>query len=290
MKAKRFITNTACHILLAVLSVIWVLPIFYVILTSFRAEGGSYKSYIWPRGFTLDNYKELILGINSKIQGGTSIDFTRWFLNTLIIAIFSTVLSAFFVLCVSYVMSRLRFKMRKPFMNIALILGMFPGFMSMIAVYYILKGLGLLETGVLKQVSLVLVYSGGAGLGFYMAKGFFDTISKSIDEAAYIDGATKWDTFIRITIPLSKPIITYTLITAFMGPWVDYIFAKVIMGNDTPYYTIAIGLWTMLEQEYVEYYYTQFYAGCVLISIPIAILFLLTQKCYAEGVAGAVKG
>ncbi|MBD5459900.1 MAG: ABC transporter permease subunit [Lachnospiraceae bacterium] len=290
MKAKRFITNTACHILLAVLSVIWVLPIFYVILTSFRAEGGSYKSYIWPRGYTLDNYKELIMGVNSKIQGGTSIDFTRWFLNTLVIAIFSTILSAFFVLCVSYVMSRLRFKMRKPFMNIALILGMFPGFMSMIAVYYILKGLGLLETGVLKQVSLVLVYSGGAGLGFYMAKGFFDTISKSIDEAAYIDGATKWDTFIRITIPLSKPIITYTLITAFMGPWVDYIFAKVIMGNDTPYYTIAIGLWTMLEQEYVEYYYTQFYAGCVLISIPIAILFLLTQKCYAEGVAGAVKG
>ena len=98
--------------------------------------------------------------------------------------------------------------------------------MSMIAVYYILKGLGFLETGVLKQVALVLVYSGGAGLGFYMAKGFFDTIPKSIDEAAYIDGATKWDTFIQITIPLSKPIITYTLITAFMGPWVDYILPR----------------------------------------------------------------
>mgnify|MGYP001062242339 CR=1 FL=1 len=290
MKTKRFITNTACHILLAVLSVIWVLPIFYVVLTSFRAESGSYKTYIWPKGFTLDNYKELIQGVNSRISGGTSIDFTRWFFNTLVIAIFSTLLAAFFTLCVSYVMSRLRFKMRKPFMNIAMILGMFPGFMSMIAVYYILKGLGLLETGQLKQLSLILVYSGGAGLGFYMAKGFFDTISKSIDEAAYIDGATKWDTFIRITIPLSKPIITYTLITAFMGPWVDYIFAKVIMGNDTKYYTIAIGLWTMLEQEYVEYYYTQFYAGCVLISIPISILFLLTQKCYVEGVTGAVKG
>ncbi len=283
MKTKKLITNTACHILLAILSVVWVLPIFYVILTSFRKEGGSYKSYIWPRGFTLDNYINLF-------SGNSSINFSRWFTNTLVIAIFSTILSAFFVLCVSYVMSRLRFKMRKNFMNIALILGMFPGFMSMIAVYYILKGLGLLSTGVLKQVSLVLVYSGGAGLGFYMAKGFFDTIPKSIDEAAYIDGATKWDTFIRITIPLSKPIITYTLITTFMGPWVDYIFAKVIMGNDTAYYTIAIGLWTMLEQEFVEYYYTQFYAGCVIISIPIAILFLMTQKCYVEGVSGAVKG
>ncbi len=290
MKAKRMITNAACYVLLTILSIIWVLPILFVILTSFREEGGSYKTYIWPKGFTLNNYKELIMGINSKISGGTNIDFTGWFLNTLVIAIFSTLLSAFFVLCVSYVMSRLRFKMRKNFMNIAMILGMFPGFMSMIAVYYILKGLGLLETGALKQLSLILVYSGGAGLGFYMAKGFFDTISRSIDEAAYIDGATKWDTFIKITIPLSKPIITYTLLTSFMGPWVDYIFAKVIMGNDTKYYTIAIGLWTMLEKEYVDYYYTQFYAGCVLISIPIALVFLLSQRCYVEGVAGAVKG
>ncbi len=290
MKAKRMITNAACYVLLTILSIIWVLPILFVILTSFREEGGSYKTYIWPKGFTLNNYKELIMGVNSKISGGTNIDFTRWFMNTLVIAIFSTLLSAFFVLCVSYVMSRLRFKMRKKFMNIAMILGMFPGFMSMIAVYYILKGLGLLETGALKQLSLILVYSGGAGLGFYMAKGFFDTISRSIDEAAYIDGATKWDTFIKITIPLSKPIITYTLLTSFMGPWVDYIFAKVIMGNDTKYYTIAIGLWTMLEKEYVDYYYTQFYAGCVLISIPIALVFLLSQRCYVEGVAGAVKG
>ncbi len=290
MRLKRRITNAACYVLLTILSIIWVLPILFVILTSFREEGGSYKTYIMPKGYTLNNYKELILGINSNITGGTNIDFTRWFLNTLVIAIFSTLLSAFFVLCVSFVMSRLRFKMRKKFMNIAMILGMFPGFMSMIAVYYILKGLGLLETGTLKQLSLILVYSGGAGLGFYMAKGFFDTIPKSIDEAAFIDGATKWDTFTKITIPLSKPIITYTLLTSFMGPWVDYIFAKVIMGNDTKYYTIAIGLWTMLEKEYVDYYYTQFYAGCVLISIPIAIVFLLSQSCYVEGVSGAVKG
>ena len=283
MRLKRFITNTACHAFLAILSIIWVLPIFYVVLTSFRAEGGSYKSYIFPKEYTFDNYIKLF-------QGSSIIDFKRWFLNTFIIAIFSTLISAFFVLCVSYVMSRLRFKMRKPFLNVALILGMFPGFMSMIAVYYILKGLGFLEAGVLKQIALVMVYSGGAGLGFYMAKGFFDMIPKTIDEAAYIDGATKWDTFLHITIPMSKPIITYTLITSFMGPWVDYIFAKVIMGNETPYYTIAIGLWTMLEKEYVEYYYTQFYAGCVVISIPIAILFLLTQKCYVEGVSGAVKG
>jgi len=283
MKTKRFIKNSFVHVLLAILSIIWVLPIFYVILTSFREEGGSYKSYIWPRGFTLDNYINLF-------DGNSVINFEKWFTNTFIIACFSMVITAFLTLSVAYVMSRLRFKMRKPLMNVALILGMFPGFMSMIAVYYILKGLGFLETGLLKQIALVLVYSGGAGLGFYIAKGFFDLIPKSLDEAAEIDGATKWDTFWHVTVPLSKPIITYTLLTAFMGPWVDYIFAKVILGNDIEHYTIAIGLWTMLEKEYVEYYYTQFYAGCVLISIPIAILFLLTQKCYVESMGGSVKG
>lgn len=283
MKAKRFISNSIVHVFLGILGFIWLLPIAFVVLVSFREESGGYKSYIMPRGYTLDNYKNLFA------QGG-SLNFPQWFMNTLIVAVFSCLLSAFFVLCVAYVMSRLRFKMRKKLLNIALILGMFPGFMSMIAVYYILKGFGMLDAGSLKLVALVMVYSGGAGLGFYIAKGFFDTIPKTIDEAAFIDGATRWDVFTKITIPLSKPIIVYTVLTAFMAPWVDYIFAKVILGQDRNYYTIAIGLWTMLEKEFIEYYYTQFYAGCVLISIPIAILFLATQKYYTESVSGAVKG
>ncbi len=283
MSVRKKVNNVLVHILLSVLGLIWVLPIFFAVLTSLRAEGGSSKSYIWPKGFTLDNYKNVLSG-----QG--SLNFPRWFMNTLIVAVVSCLLSAFFVLCVSYVMSRLRFKMRKKFLNIALILGMFPGFMAMIAIYYIVKGLGFLEAGPMKLVALVIVYSGGAGLGFYIAKGFFDTIPRTIDEAAYIDGATKWDVFRKITVPLSKPIIVYTLLTAFMGPWVDYIFAKVILGNDRNYYTVAIGLWTMLEKEFIEYYYTQFFAGCIIISIPIAALFLFTQRFYVESVSGAVKG
>lgn len=283
MRSKKHISNALIHILLAVLAILWLLPIFYVILTSFRAEPGSYKSYIWPRGFTLDNYVNLL-------TANTLINFPRWFLNTLIISFCTMIVSTLLILSVAYVMSRIQFKMRKPLMNIALVLGMFPGFMSMIAIYYILKGLGFLESGILKQIALIMVYSGGAGLGFYIAKGFFDLIPTSLDEAAFLDGATKWDTFWQITVPLSKPIITYTLLGAFMGPWVDFIFAKVIMGNDIEHYTIAIGLWVMLEKEYVEYFYTQFYAGCVLISIPIAILFLLTQKYYVESMGGSVKG
>ena len=110
-------------------------------------------------------------------------------------------------------------------MNVAMILGLFPSFMSMIAVYYILKALGLAE-GSMIRIALIIVFSAGSGVGFYVAKGFFDTIPKALDEAAIIDGATRWQVFTQITAPLSKPIIVYTILTSFMGPWVDFIFAK----------------------------------------------------------------
>ena len=201
-KRKRFITNTIVHVILAVLAVIWVIPIAWIIMISFRGESGQYISTLIPKTFTLNNYKKLFT--DTQI-----LNFPQMFINTLIISIFSCAISTFFVLSVSYCMSRMRFKMRKPMMNIALVLGMFPGFMSMIAVYYILKSVGLSE-GAMIRVALVLVYSGGAGLGFYIAKGFFDTIPKSIDEAAYLDGATRFQVFTKITIPLSKPCLLYT--------------------------------------------------------------------------------
>ena len=201
----------------------------------------------------------------------------------------SCILSAFYVLAVSYCLSRLKFKMRKPYMNMAMILGLFPGFMSMIAVYFILKAMGLTEGNLIK-LALILCYSGGAGLGFQIAKGFFDTIPVAIDEAALLDGCTRWQIFSKITLPLSKPIIVYTVLTSFMAPWLDFIFAKVICRANSDQYTIAIGLWKMLEKEYIDSWYTSFAAGAVLISIPIAILFLFMQRYYVDGVSGAVKG
>ncbi|MCX4269718.1 MAG: ABC transporter permease subunit [Lachnospiraceae bacterium] len=258
MKARKFISNTIVHTILAVMAIIWVFPIFWVVLTSFRAEKGSYVSSFFPKSYTLNNYVQLFT--NTSV-----LNFPKMFANTLIIAIFSCIISTFFVLSVSYCMSRLRFKMRKPFMNVAMILGLFPAFMSMVAVYYILKAIGLSE-GAMIRVALVLVYSGGSGLGFYIAKGFFDTIPKALDEAAYIDGCTRWQVFYKITIPLSKPIIVYTVLTSFMGPWVDFIFAKVICRAEAEYYTVAIGLWRMLEKEYIDNWYTCFAAGAVCVT------------------------
>lgn len=282
MKKKLRIQTVFYHVLLAVLALIWIFPILWIIMTSLRGEPGSYFTSFLPKKLSFQNYVRLFT------ETGV-LNFPRWFLNTFLVAVFSCILSTFFVLSVSYSMSRLRFRLRKPFMNLALILSMFPGFMSMIAVYYILKSLSLTE-GVLKLVALVLVYSGGAGLSFYIAKGFFDTIPKSVDEAAMIDGASRFKIFTRVTIPLSKPILVYTIITSFLAPWLDFIFARVIAGADSRYFTVAIGLFSMLEKEYVYQYYTRFAAGSVCVAIPIAILFLLTERFYAEGMSGAVKG
>ncbi|MGX8715028.1 MAG: ABC transporter permease subunit, partial [Lachnospiraceae bacterium] len=168
-------------------------------------------------------------------------------------------------------------------------LGLFPGFMAMIAQYYILKTMGLTE-GHMIRIALIIVYSACTGLGFQIAKGFFDTIPKSIDEAAMIDGATQWQIFTLITIPLSKPIIIYTVMTSFIAPWVDFIFAKVICRANSDQFTVAIGLWNMLQKEYINEWYTCFAAGAVIISIPIAILFIYMQRFYVNGMSGAVKG
>ena len=281
-KIRKTVINVIVHIFLAILAFIWVLPIFWVILTSFRGEKGSYVSTFFPKTYTFNNY--------NKLFTDTSIlNFPKMFMNTFVIAIFTCIISTIFVLSVAYSMSRMRFKMRKPFMNIAMIIGLFPSFMSMIAVYYILRALNLAD-GAMIRVALIIVFSAGSGAGFYVAKGFFDTISKSLDEAAIIDGATRWNVFTKITVPLSKPIIVYTILTSFMGPWVDFIFGKVICRADAQYYTVSIGLWKMLEKEYIDSWYTCFAAGAVVVSIPIAILFLMTQKFYVEGMTGAVKG
>lgn len=278
MKNKRRINLTLTYILLIILSIVWLFPIVWVVLTSFRGETGAYVPYIIPKSFTLDNYV--------KLFNNSSFPFAQWFWNTLIVATATTIISTFITVAMAYSLSRIKFKHRNGFLKLALVLNMFPGFMSMIAVYYILKAFNLTQT----LFALVLVYSAGAALGFYIAKGFFDTIPYSLDESAMIDGATRKDIFFKITLPLSKPIIVYTALTAFIGPWIDFIFAKVILGDATSKYTVAIGLFAMLEQDTINEWFRSFAAASVLIAIPITLLFIYMQKYYVEGVtSGSVK-
>jgi arabinogalactan oligomer/maltooligosaccharide transport system permease protein len=279
---KRVIKPIARHAFLAILSVIWLIPIIWLICSSFSEFKGMNISRFFPEAWTLDNYKALLFNADTVAQ------FPRWFMNTLVIAIFSCLISSSFVLMVSYAMSCMRFPMRKPLMNFAMILNLFPGFLSMIAIYFILKSFGLTNT----HVGMVLVYSAASGLGYLVAKGFFDTIPSSLREAAYIEGASEAQTFIKIVIPISRPIIVYTVISSFLAPWMDFIFARIILNSGiSTDWTVAIGLYNMLERTLINKYFAQFCAGGVLVSIPISILFILMQKFYVEGITGgAVKG
>lgn len=268
------------YIILTVMASVWLLPIIWLVLTAFRQEPGAYTTYLLPKNYTADNFTRLFTETSQ-------FNFPRWYMNTLVVAIFTCALTTIMVLMISYTFSRLRFPARKALMNIGLILGMFPGFMSMIAVYHILKAIGLAKS----LISLVLVYSGGGAMGYFVAKGFFDTIPRSLDEAATIDGASRNTVFWKIILPSSQPIIVYTAITAFIAPWVDFIFVSVIMKDDYQNYTVALGLYRMLEREHIYEYFTRFCAGAVLVAIPITLLFIKIQKFYVEGVTGgAVKG
>ncbi len=281
IKARRRIGNGVTYAVLIILSIIALTPLVYLVGQSFRAEGGAWSSTFFPKTWTLGNYKKLF----------TDTPFLQWFGNTLFVAVISCIITTAFVLAVSYAFSRMKFKLRRPMMNVMLVLGMFPGFMSMTAVYFLLKIL--LPNNFQSLTSLIIVYSAGAALSYYVAKGFFDTVPKSLDEAAFIDGATRAQIFWKITLPLSKPIVIYTVLVSFIAPWCDFIFVSFIMSGvpDVGMYTVSLGMYKWLEREQIQQYFTTFCAAATIVAIPITALFIWLQKYYVEGITGgAVKG
>lgn len=281
-KAVERGTNAAIYIILTIISILWLFPFFYLIIQSLRGETGIATKYFFPHEWTFDNY--------IKLWTDTSkFNFPKWYGTTLIISVVVTVIQTTIVLITSYALSRLRFKLRKPLMNLMLVLGMFPGFMSMTAVYFLLKLFGLTQDFGL--IGLILVYVASSCMGYYICKGFFDTIPKSLDEAARIDGANRKTVFFKIILPLAKPIIIYTVLTSFMAPWGEYMFASLMAFGDQSYYNVAVGMKEMLGRETVNEYFTRFCAAAVTVSLPITILFIWLQKYYVQGVTGgSVKG
>ncbi len=270
------------HVVLAFLAFIWLVPIVWLFVTSLSTVKGVSGKNFFPKHWTLANYNQLFFHTD------TAANFPAWFSNTFIVAFFSCIVSSLFVLMVSYAFSCMRFKARKKLMSFSIILGMFPGVLSMIAVYFVLKMLGLTDS----LAGLVFIYSAGSGLGFLILKGFFDTIPVSLREAARLEGASEATIFTKIIIPLSKPMIVYTIIQSFLNPWMDFVMARImIKSKDSADWTVAIGLYNLLQRSLIGDYFAIFCAGGVMIAIPISILFVVMQKFYVEGVTGgAVKG
>ncbi|MDR2598927.1 MAG: ABC transporter permease subunit [Oscillospiraceae bacterium] len=271
------------HLFLAILAVFWLIPIVWLVANSFNESQFMNFGRFFPENFSLTAYRLLLFDSESTVAR-----FPVWFMNTLQIAIFTSIISSIFVLMVSYATSRMRFRGRRTLMSVGVILGLFPGFLAMIAVYFIMRSFGLTNN----HWGLVIVYSGSSGLGYLIAKGFFDTISETLSESARIDGATESQVFRLIILPLSRPIIVYTVITAFLVPWMDFVFASIMLNSGIATdWTVAIGLFRMLQRELLATHFARFCAGGVLVSIPISILFVIMQKFYVESItSGSVKG
>ena len=277
MKRRERRGDIAAYAVLILLSAVWLLPFVYLVLQAFRGESTGMVNYILPREWSLRNFVSLF----------RDTDFPRWFFNTLIVSLAVAVIQSVFVLMMSYALSRTRFRFRRGLMNLILVLGMFPGFMSMIAVYFMLKLIGLTQS----IVGLIVVYTGTSGMGYYVAKGYFDTIPRALDEAARIDGASRLRVLVQMILPLAKPIVIYTTLMAFMGPWGDYMYASLIAFGRSDSYNVAVGMFSFLDKEHIVGYFTRFCAGGVVVALPVTALFLFLQRYYVAGVTGgAVKG
>lgn len=283
MSKRNKVTNTIVYVILILISIVWLFPFVCLVLQSFRSyilEPGGQVNYLLPKTFSLDSYKFLF---------SADCQFFRWYGNTLIIAVCVAIMQTIFVLMVSYALSRMRFKGRELLMRFWLILGMFPGFLTMICLYFLLKQFGLTQAGAVP--GLILIGFASSGMGYYVCKGYFDTIPKSLDEAARIDGANRFQVFTIMLIPLSKPIIIYTALVAFMAPWCDYIFASYIAFGYSDSYNVAVAMYRWVMTNDYQGYFTRFCAGGILVGVPVTILFMCLQKYYVEGVTGgAVKG
>ena len=278
MKFKRFFRGLPdkliTYLIILIVSFVFFFPVLWLLLASFSASGSIYSfNGFFPTSYSFTTFKMLFTDT-------LLYDYPQWFLNTLFISVMSMLFGTILVTLTAYVFSRFKFKSRKNLMKTTLILGMFPSFMGMIAVYILMTQFNLINN----HWGLILIYSAGAPMGFMVQKGFFDTIPMSVDEAATLDGASKSRIFVDIILPLSKPMIVYTALTSFTWPWSDFILPQLLLKQKN-LYTVAVGLMSLGDDEF-----SRFAAGSLFIAVPIIILYFALAKFLVAGLsAGAVK-
>ncbi|MBQ2529748.1 MAG: sugar ABC transporter permease [Treponema sp.] len=269
-------SSTMAVVLMTIALVIQVLlvlyPLAFTVSASFSESNSLASTSIVPfaQKFSLFQYMRLF----------TQTNYFHWYLNTLIIASANTVITVVVCSLCGYIFSRFMFPFKKPVMASMIILQMFPSFIGMIATYVILWKLNALNT----LWGLILVYATGSiPFNSWLMKGYFDTVPRDIAEAAYIDGATPFGAFIRVVVPAAKPQIVFLALTSFTGPWMDFIFPRLILRADDKK-TLAVGLFDMINGRSADHF-TMFAAGALLVAVPFTILFILGQKALLQSLA-----
>ena len=275
MNKREKLDTFFTYVFLILIAFIFFFPCLWLILASFSKSGSiySFKGF-FPKSYSLQTFAKLFTDTRMY-------NYPRWFFNTLFIATGSCIIGTFLTIMTAYTMSRFEFKGRKTIMKSTMVLGMFPSFMGMIAVYLLMTQFGLIN----HLWGLILIYAAGAPMGYLTQKGFFDTIPKAIDEAAKIDGATNFQIITKINLPLAKPMIVYTALTSFTWPWSDFILPKLLL-KEKNLYTVAVGLMSLDETQFAR-----FAAGSVFIALPIVVLYFCLVKNMVNGISeGAIKG
>lgn len=260
-------------VFLLITSFLVIYPLVYTIVAAFTPGNSISNLHIIPfkNGVTLDHFKYLFEQTN----------YLLWFKNTLIIATGTSVTTLLVCSMSAYIFSRFKFQFKKGMMMSLLILQIFPSFIGMVSIYVILHRIGGLDT----LWGMVLIYlAGNVPYNTWLVKSYMDTIPKSLDEAARIDGASNTRTFFQIVLPQAKPILVFLTITSFTGPWMEYIFSKMILRSNENQ-TLALGLYSFVTDKKNEF--TIFCAGAIIVAIPFIIFFTLTQKMLVTSLGGA---
>jgi len=274
-KVKKILTGLLIYIELIIVALIIIYPLLWVVGSALNEGSGISRSSILPEKISLENFKKLF----------TQFNYGQWYLNTLYVAVLTTIFSLIIHTMTAFVFARFSFKGRKAGLLTVMILQMFPSFMSLTALYMIALNFGMLNN----LHMLVIVYvAGGIPANIWLVRGYMLNIPKSMDEAASIDGVTKLQLFYKIILPLSMPIMFFIAVTSFMGPWMDYMLPRYLINMDEKR-TLAIGLFDLITGTNADF--SAFCAGAVLVAIPITIMYMAFQRFLLEGLmAGANKG
>lgn len=272
----KYIEKVVVYALLITIALMVLVPVSWIVLSSLQEGNSLFSSTFIPQKITFKHYVELF----------KETDFLLWYWNTFKIAIANMCISLVITTLTAYVFSRYNFKGKKTTLISVLVLQMFPSFLAMTAIFILLSKLNLLDT----HLGLILVYSAGqVPYNSWLVKGYFDGIPKTLDEAARVDGAGHLTIFVRIIMPLARPILVLIAITNFMGPWFDFIFPNLVLRSQDKR-TLAMGIFDWITTGANDNF-TMFAAGAILVAVPITILFLILQKHIVKGLsAGAVKG
>ncbi len=302
-KSSSVVVTVFLYLVLGITVLVVLYPIAFTISSAFTYQNSLAATNIipFPKDPSIYQFQRLLTPSNDTVgkkiidengieqivdrEGrpstvrGTS--YVTWYRNTLKIALLNSLATLAVCVTSGYVFSRFRFRARKPLMASMVVLQMFPSFIGMVATYVILWRINGLNT----HWGLILVYvSGSIPYNTWLMKGYFDTVSKNIEEAARVDGASQLTTYVKIIIPMVKPMIMFLALTSFTGPWMDFIFPRLVLRSDDKK-TLAVGLWELIYSRAADNY-TMFAAGALLVAVPFAILFMSGQKFLLNSLAG----